>query len=68
MYLFKWLVEANSVVINMNQEKRDASELFYSFFSSIKPRKQGGTSTSDEWQSHVLPHGEIEELSPIFGT
>jgi len=51
-------------VINMNQEKGDASELFYSFFSSIKPRKQRGTSTQDEWQSHVLPHGAIEELSP----
>ena len=47
----------------MNQEKGDASELFYSFFSSIKPRKQRGTSTSDEWQSHVLPHGAIEELA-----
>jgi hypothetical protein len=47
----------------MNQEKGDASELFYSFFSSIKPRPKG-TSSQDEWQSHVLPHGAIEELAP----
>jgi hypothetical protein len=60
----KWSVEANQVVINMNQEKGDASELFYSFFSSIKPRQPKGTSTQDEWQLHVFPHGAIEELSP----
>ncbi len=48
----------------MNQEKGDASELFYSFFSSIKPRKPKGTSTSDEWHAHVFPHGAIEELAP----
>lgn len=48
----------------MNQEKRDKSELFYSFFSPIKPRQPKGTSTQDEWESHVLPHGEIEELAP----
>jgi hypothetical protein len=54
----------NKVVINMNQEKGDASELFYSFFSSIKPRHTVGISTQDEWRSHVLPHGEIEELAP----
>jgi hypothetical protein len=51
-------------VINMNQEKGDASELFYSFFSSIKPRQHRSTSTQDEWQSHILPHGAIEELAP----
>lgn len=48
----------------MNQEKGDAAELFYSFFSSIKPHQPRGTSTQDEWQSHVLPHGAIEELAP----
>jgi hypothetical protein len=48
----------------MNQEKEDGSELFYSFFSSIKPRQHRSTSTQDEWQSHVLPHGAIEELAP----
>jgi hypothetical protein len=48
----------------MNQEKRDASERFYSFFSSIKPPQPKTTSTQDEWLSHVLPHGEIEELAP----
>jgi hypothetical protein len=48
----------------MNQEKGDASELFYSFFSSIKPRQHRSTSTQDEWQSHILPHGAIEELAP----
>ncbi|MFB2981248.1 hypothetical protein [Microseira sp. BLCC-F43] len=47
----------------MNQEKRDASELFYSFFSSIKPPQPIGTSTQDEWLSHVSPHGAIEELA-----
>lgn len=47
----------------MNQEKGDASELFYSFFSSIKPRRNRNAATRDEWQSHVLPHGEIEELA-----
>lgn len=48
----------------MNQEKKDTSELFYSFFSSIKPRQPRGNSTQDEWQSHVLSHGAIEELAP----
>jgi hypothetical protein len=48
----------------MNQEKGNASELFYSFFSSIKPRQHRGTSSQDDWQSHVLPHGAIEELAP----
>lgn len=48
----------------MNQKKGDASELFYSFFSSIQPRQHRGTSTQDEWLSHVLPHGTIEELAP----
>lgn len=48
----------------MNQEKGDASELFYSFFSSIKPRQSRDTSTQDEWQFHVLPHGAIAELAP----
>jgi hypothetical protein len=48
----------------MNPEKGDASELFYSFFSTIKSRQDRGTSGQDEWQSHVLPHGSIEELAP----
>lgn len=48
----------------MNQEKQDASERFYSFFSSIKPPQPKSTSTEDEWLSHVSPHGEIEELAP----
>ncbi|NJL78518.1 MAG: hypothetical protein HC917_06090, partial [Richelia sp. SM2_1_7] len=47
----------------MNQKKDDDSEQFYSFFSSVKPRQHKSTST-DEWQSHVLPHGAIEELAP----
>jgi hypothetical protein len=50
----------------MNQGKKDSSELFYSFFSSIKPRQPQGTSIEDKWQSHVLPHGAIEELAPNF--
>lgn len=48
----------------MNQEKRDSSELFYSFFSLIKPPQPRSTSTQDEWLSHVSPHSEIEELAP----
>jgi hypothetical protein len=47
----------------MNPEKKDPSERFYSFFASIKPRQPRGTSTEDEWLSHVLPHGAIEELT-----
>lgn len=43
------------------EEKGDFSELFYAFFSLMKPRKG---SSSDEWQSHVLPHSAIEELAP----
>jgi TetR/AcrR family transcriptional regulator len=46
------------------KEKRDSSELFYSFFSSIKPRQPKNNSIGDEWKSHVLPHSEIEELAP----
>lgn len=48
----------------MNQDKKDASEVFYSFFSSIKPRQNTSSDSQDEWQSHVLPHGAIEELAP----
>ncbi|MFN6452926.1 MAG: hypothetical protein RM022_012055 [Nostoc sp. EfeVER01] len=48
----------------MNQEKEQASERFYSFFSSIKPRQHKSTLNEDKWQSHVLPHGAIEELAP----
>lgn len=48
----------------MNQEKKDTSELFYAFFSSIKPRQPKGTYIEDEWQSHVVPHGAIEKLAP----
>ena len=48
----------------MNQEKDNGSELFYSFFSSIKPRQSRSTLIEDDWQSHVLPHGGIEELAP----
>ena len=48
----------------MNQKKRDASELFYWFFSSVKPRQVRGTNVTDKWISHVLPHSPIEELAP----
>jgi hypothetical protein len=48
----------------MNQEKEQASERFYSFFSSIKPRQHKSILNEDKWQSHVLPHGAIEELAP----
>ncbi len=48
----------------MNQKKRSASELFYSFFDSIKPPKKLGTSERNEWDSRVLSHGQIEELAP----
>jgi hypothetical protein len=46
------------------KETKDASELFYSFFSQIKPHQRKDTSTGDEWRSHVLPHSGIEELAP----
>ncbi|MDZ4874276.1 MAG: hypothetical protein CLLPBCKN_003672 [Chroococcidiopsis cubana SAG 39.79] len=46
----------------MKQEEKGDSELFYAFFSLIKPRKS--TSSKDEWQSHVLPHSAIAELAP----
>lgn len=46
------------------EEKRDTAELFYSFFSLVKPRQRRGTDNGDEWQSHVLPHSAIEELAP----
>ncbi len=48
----------------MNQEKRDASELFYSFFSFVKPRQVRGGSVTDKWLAHVLPHSPIQELTP----
>lgn len=48
----------------MKQKETGASELFYSFFSQIKPRQKRSTSTEDEWESHVLPHSAIEELAP----
>ncbi|WP_315790244.1 hypothetical protein [Fischerella sp. JS2] len=51
----------------VQKEKRDASELFYAFFSLIKPRPiktpKESASIIDQWQSHVLPHGSIEELA-----
>lgn len=49
----------------MNQETSQASELFYSFFSFVKPpRIRGSTnSTSNEWEAHVAPHSPIEELT-----
>ena len=48
----------------MKQKETGASELFYSFFSQIKPRQRKNTSSGDEWDSHVLPHSAIEELAP----
>ncbi|NJM61197.1 MAG: hypothetical protein HC849_14875 [Oscillatoriales cyanobacterium RU_3_3] len=48
----------------MNQEKRDASELFYSIFDTIKPPAPRSTSPQDEWQSHVSHHSAIEALAP----
>lgn len=48
----------------MKQKETGSSELFYSFFSQIKPRQRKNTSTRDEWESHVLPHSVIEELAP----
>ncbi|BAU10300.1 hypothetical protein LEP3755_07840 [Leptolyngbya sp. NIES-3755] len=48
----------------MTQEKRDVSELFYSFFSFVKPRQVRGDSVTDEWIAHVLPHSPIQELTP----
>lgn len=50
----------------MNQRKSDASELFYSFFSLVKPRQsqRSENSVSDEWLAHVLPHSPIQELAP----
>ena len=48
----------------MTQEKRDTSELFYSFFSFVKPRRVRGASITDEWLAHVLPHSPIQELAP----
>lgn len=38
-------------------------------YSSIQPRQQGGTSTSDEWQSHVSAHGSPKhnkELNSLY--
>ncbi|MBD2770911.1 hypothetical protein [Iningainema tapete] len=50
----------------MKQEKALASEIFYSLFSLVKPRKvRGGVNSfSSQWLSHVLPHSPIEELAP----
>ncbi|MGK7895874.1 MAG: hypothetical protein AB4372_20240 [Xenococcus sp. (in: cyanobacteria)] len=48
----------------MTQEKRNASELFYSFFSFVKPRRVRGGNVTDEWLAHVLPHSPIQELAP----
>ena len=48
----------------MTQERRDSSEVFYSFFSLIKPHRAGQDSNTDEWSAHVLPHGSIQELAP----
>ncbi|MGV2829656.1 hypothetical protein [Myxosarcina sp. GI1(2024)] len=44
----------------MNREQQDDPEIFYSFFSAIKPRQHQGTSTQNEWQFHVLPHSAID--------
>ncbi|RUT10147.1 hypothetical protein DSM106972_006420 [Dulcicalothrix desertica PCC 7102] len=46
----------------MNQEKSLPSEIFYSLFSLVKPRKV--QNANSEWQSHVLPHSPIQELAP----
>lgn len=49
----------------MKQEKSLPSEIFYSLFSLVKPRKAQNTETSsNEWESHVLPHSPIQELAP----
>ena len=48
----------------MTQEKRDASELFYSFFSFVKPHRVRQGSMTNEWSAHVLPHDPIQELAP----
>jgi hypothetical protein len=48
----------------MSQEKKGASELFYSFFSLVKPRRVRGGSVTDEWSAHVLPHSSIQALAP----
>ena len=48
----------------MTQDKRDTSELFYSFFSLFKPRAVRDGDVVDEWISHILPHSPIQELAP----
>lgn len=47
----------------MNQSKIDASELFYSLFSWVKPHQTLSKGTTDEWEVHVLPHSPIQSLS-----
>ena len=48
----------------MTQDKRDASELFYSFLSLFKPREIREGDVTDKWMSHVFPHSPIQELAP----
>ncbi|MDM9382425.1 hypothetical protein QUB80_17120 [Chlorogloeopsis sp. ULAP01] len=48
----------------MNKEKIDASELFYSLFSFVKPRQGSVNIGSDEWHSHIVLHSSIQELAP----
>jgi hypothetical protein len=47
------------------KEKSLPSEIFYSLFSLIKPRKVQNAENrpSEEWESHVLPHSPIQELA-----
>jgi hypothetical protein len=48
------------------QEKKIASELFYSFFLLVKfrPVPDSASNVDSEWLSHVLPHSPIQELAP----
>jgi hypothetical protein len=48
----------------MNRNKKDSSELFYSFFSLFQPQKVKAIESEDEWQAHVLPHSSIQSLVP----
>lgn len=48
----------------MTPGRKDASELFYSFFSLFQPRQVSGRSPTEEWTAHVLPHSPIQELAP----
>jgi hypothetical protein len=47
----------------MNPEKKDASERFYAFFSTIEPRQPKSNSLEAEWQAHVS-QGAIAPLAP----